>query len=194
MPLALSKTDICNGALSLVGQEPLTDMDTDESEEADQCRIHYERTRNQLLESYPWKFAQATTALTQDETATNVEFDYSYQLPADFLQITFTDLDAQGEPYVLEGTRIVTDANGVTLSYTREMEYVGLYPAMFITALEYLLAAKLAYPLTKDLRLTGYLNELAGEKVAEAISREAQQERNSTYVIESFLSVRNERS
>ena len=194
MPLSLSKTDICNGALSLIGQEPITDLDTDESEEADQCRIHYLRTRNRLLEEHPWKWAQATTTLTEDETASNPEYDYSYQLPDDCLQIVSSDLDINGEPYFLEGRKLITDQHGVTLTYTREEEQVGLYSAGFITALEHRLAARLSFALTKDLQYTGYMYDLAEVVVASSIARESQQARNDTYVIDHFLTVRNQGS
>jgi len=192
MSLSLSKTDICNGALSLIGQEPITDLDTDISEEGDQCRIHYLRSRNRLLEDYPWRFAQKTTALTQDVTAQNPLFTYSYQLPSDFLSLTTSDADQEGWPYFLEGTRIITDMSGIIITYTAEIEDVGFYTGGFIRALETYLAERMSYALTKDKTLMQIMKEEAERVLMNEISREAQQDRNQTYVIDSLLSVRNE--
>jgi len=192
MPLPLSKTDICNGALQLVGQEFITDLDTDDSEEAAACRVAYARTRNELLEKCPWRFAQATTSLTADVTATNPRFAYSYQLPADFLAITEADADLSGWPYAIEGTRIVTDVSSFILTYTRELEQVGLYTGGFIRALEVALAARLAFALTKDARLAERLEMRAEDIFMLEAGRDAQLNRNQTYIIDSFLSVRNE--
>lgn len=191
MALSLSKTDICNGALSLIGQSPITDLDTDTSEEADQCRIWYERTRNKLLEFHPWRFAEHAVALTADVTAINPLYAYSYQLPDDFVRFTSSDIEYL--PWRREGNKLVTDESTVTLTYIRDLDNVGLYPAIFITALEFALAAMLCYALTKDRLLTRELKAEAKDMAEEMASTDSQGIRNETWLIDELITVRNER-
>jgi len=187
-----SKTDICNGALSLIGQEFITDFDTDISEEGDQCRVLYERSRRVLLTRQPWRFAQKTVALTQDVVAVNSLYTYSFQIPSDFLSMTFTDLDDMGEPYVIEGQKLLTNFSAVILTYTHDAVQEGLYSPGFYRTFEYLLASRMAYPLTKDKALakemlSTYEVVFAEEANVDSINGA----RNQTYIFDDFTTIRN---
>jgi hypothetical protein len=190
MPLSLSKTDIVNGALSLIGQEPITDLDTDESEEGDQGRIHYERSRNALLVRTNWRFATRTVALEADLVKTNPLFAASFPVPADCLKFVSSDLDESGEVYILEGDRIVTDASGIIITYIREIEEVGFYSAGFIRVFEYLLASRMAYALTKDKVLSREMLDAYELMFSEEANIDGQQSRHETYIFDSLVNVR----
>ena len=60
-------TDICNIALSSIGQGRIDSIDED-SEAARQCKLHYELTRKNLLSSYRWGFAERSEKLARVDT------------------------------------------------------------------------------------------------------------------------------
>ena len=197
MPISLTKTDICNGALSLLGQTPITDLDTDESEEGDACRIWYLRTRQQVFAQIPWRCLQKTVTLTGDLVPTNPRYPSSFLVPSDFISITEApELDILKRYYFLEGDRIVVDAieSSIILTYTFQEENVGRYSPWLVEYFEVELAAKMCFTLLKDRRMTQDMISLSEFKLREAANRDAEQERNFEYVLDEFAVVRNLRA
>lgn len=198
MPITLTKTDICNGALSLLGQPAITDLDTDESEEGDACRIWYLRTRQYAFAKYPWRFAQKTVQLTADPVKTNDRYSASFLIPADFITITEADLDEEKIYYFLEADRIIIESFRATptffLSYTFQEENVGRYSPWFVEYFETELASKMSYTLLKDRRLSLDMVALAKDAFLDAANRDAGQERNYEYLIDELSVVRNLRA
>lgn len=60
-----SITDICNRALSEIGTQSTIASLEENSAEAEQCSLWYDKLRKQLLRSAPWGFARYQTPLTQ---------------------------------------------------------------------------------------------------------------------------------
>ena len=196
MAISLTKTDICNGALSIIGESPITDLDTDPAEEGVQCRIHYLRTRQKAFERLDWRFLQSTVQLTADPVNTNARFGSSFLVPSDFIKLISSDLDLINAYYFLEGDRIVVDGvhDTILLTYIAEEENVGRYSPHFVDYLEHALAERLAYPLTKDRLWSRELFEKAERKFHEAANIDANNERNFIYDIDELSFVRRQRA
>lgn len=194
MPVTLTKTDIVNGALSLLGQPAITDLDSDDSEEGSTARTWYLLTRQQTLAKHPWRFAQKTVSLTADATPSNARYGSSFLVPADFISITETDLDVESIYYILEGDRIVVDSRravGVmSLTYTFQEENVGRYAPWYVEYLQAELASKMCYALLKDRFVLKTMVELAENQFHDAANRDAAQERNFSYIIDELSVVR----
>ena len=189
--MGTTKTDICNGALTLIGEETITNFDTDTSEEADACRVVYDRSIKVLLGRTTWRFAQKTVALTADVIAVNPLYSASFQLPADFLEMAFTNLDIEGEVYIIEGQRLLTNATSVTMTYTSDAVDEGLFSAGFVRSAEYLLASRLAYRLTKDRALAQSMLESYELVVAEESNKDSVfGVRNQQFILDDFISPR----
>lgn len=198
MPITLTETSIVNGALSLVGQEEITDLDTDDSEEGKVCRLWYKPTRQQVFAKHPWKCLQNTVLLSADITSSNPRFGTSFTVPADFISITESDLDEERTYYFLEGDHIVVESRGAVptmhLSYTSQEENVGRYSPWLVEYLQHELAAKMCYRLTKDRLLTREITALAEAQFYDAANRDGAQERNFIYQIDELSVVRNTRA
>ena len=86
--MALTKTQICNLALSLIGdtRNQLTDVDTDNTTISRQCLLHYEQTLHELIRMHSWNCAKSRVVLYpfpntitfSDAVDTNVNGDWSY--------------------------------------------------------------------------------------------------------------------
>ena len=196
MAISLTKTDICNGALSLVGESSITDLDTDPAEEGVQCRIHYLRTRQKCFERLDWRFLQNTVQLTADPVKTNARFGSSFLVPSNFVRIVSSDLDLINAYYFYEGDRIVVDdvQDTILLTYIAEEENAGRYSPHFVEYFEYALAERLAYALTKDRLVVREIREMSERKFAEAANIDANNERNYIYDIDEFIFVRQQRA
>jgi hypothetical protein len=69
--MTLSKTDICNYALTALGQPAVTDVDTDTTAGGIQAKRHYDPTLNSLLRSHPWQFASMWADLVRPTIVTS---------------------------------------------------------------------------------------------------------------------------
>lgn len=154
MPAASTDAEVCNLALELVGSRQFIDRLDEASAEAECCARVFKPLRNELLEAWPWRFAEkrAVLALT---TETRSGWGYCYAMPADCLTprriwtgerrpgagglVAFSmELNDAGT-----GHLICTDMADAELVYTVELRAVGLWPGYFVKAL----AAAIAVPL-----------------------------------------------
>lgn len=93
-----SEVDICNMALSYIRAESINSF-TENSVQAQYCRLHYAQARNQMLEDYPWQFAHRIAPLAEidHETINNGDgifnYAYAYQYPADCVKINRLIID-----------------------------------------------------------------------------------------------------
>jgi hypothetical protein len=67
--MAITKTDICNLALSETGNEgnQITNFDTDTGKSARQCRLHYQQTLEELIRTHTWGCSKERTELCFSE-------------------------------------------------------------------------------------------------------------------------------
>lgn len=88
-----SPIDICNNALAAVGSRSTIASLDEGSNEALQCRLQYESTRDTLLRSAPWGFARRVASGALLKTATGISpwdssqppppWQYQYAYPSD---------------------------------------------------------------------------------------------------------------
>jgi hypothetical protein len=79
---------VCNRALSIIGiTAQLTNLDTEDTVEAEQCRLHYAEAVDATLRAFPWpwatKYLELTLADGTDEEAVNHDWQYAYTHPGD---------------------------------------------------------------------------------------------------------------
>ena len=158
MPATTVPHQVCNLALSYVGNGQAINSLEENTLEAKQSKIHYGPTRDELLEGFPWRFATRRAVLAPlAETRTGWEFVYA--LPADFLapqyiwsgerrprpedEIPF-QLEALGSGTNPSGLCLLTDQPEAELIYTAECPAVALWTPTFVQAVAWALAVKLA--------------------------------------------------
>jgi hypothetical protein len=153
-----SIVQICNMALTRIGQSQLIDSISEQSKAAELCALHYETCRDQVLQDFPWSFAEARVYLA-DIGAPPMNWAYRYRYPADCLQARYLAIPGQPMPsadyrvpfqviHAQGGRAIVSNAAEAELVYTVRLDDTTYFTPAFTDALSWRLAAELAIGLT----------------------------------------------
>lgn len=147
-----TETDICNRALDLLKEAPITSID-DQRPIGKWLKRNFAVERDALLEEAEWNFALARTALAADADEPAFGWDYSYTLPPDCIRLIPLTYDGYSEgrpiPHEVEGGKILTDeAAPLNIRYVARVEDYKRYPASFQKALSARLARGMAHWLT----------------------------------------------
>ena len=123
-----TETQVCNMALGRIGAQQIADglLDTEDSNHAIQCRLHYAQTRDALLRSHWWRFAKARVDLA---VVTNGDFAHWTSDDPDDWTLTETAVTDEvsevgsGEGHGGTGTKkcniySVADGTGVFMTQT----------------------------------------------------------------------------
>lgn len=143
--MAITKTQILNKALTLVGASPVTNID-DETENARILSRVYETALRSILSETQWNFATKRSNLS---IVTDVPdwYDtgevYVYQKPADMIRIFGSN--SRNATWREEGDLIYSDVTGLGIRYVYYIDQPSKYPAFFIDAFVDRLCADIAY-------------------------------------------------
>ena len=167
-----SVTDICNQALSKVGDELISCL-TDSSKQARYCRMLYASTRDAVLRAHPWNFAIDRAELAQLTAAPAYEYTYQFQLPSDCLRVL--QMEEVDMVFKIEGGKLLTDEGTAKIKYIKRVTDSALFDSLFIAALSARLAAEMAVPLADSKTLAETMWELYLNKIGEARGIDAQE-------------------
>jgi hypothetical protein len=168
----VSVVEICNQALGNIEATALVNsLDTPyESEEARYCDLYFERTRNAVMRDHPWNFLATTVALGNlGSPPTGWSFRYQYPTncirAVEIVRTNRTDpkIDFEVRHDGSAGRVILTDLQDAELKFTQLITDPNVYDDMFLDALSWALAFRLAGPVTgndtkKQQALTVYQN------------------------------------
>lgn len=151
--MALSKTDILNKSLTLVGAAPVTSIDDSTNNARVLSRV-YESALRSILGECKWNFATTRCTLSLlSSTApwTDVSETYLYQRPTNVIRIW-----GASDKYATwreEGDIIYSDTASLGLRYTFYQDDPSKYPSYFIDAFVDHLAADIAYAIVNSATL-----------------------------------------
>lgn len=167
-----SKTTICNKALSLVGEEPISSYDNDTSIAGRACRSHFDLVMATLLEEGHWTFptVEAELERIEDEEYITEDMPYMYKLPENCVLIQSiypkgsrdinNELIKWDMRYLPEETKKVIISNceqDLYCQYTFSPDNLEIFSATFVKALVDGLAYSICMEITKDLQRTQFL-------------------------------------
>ena len=176
---------VCNLALGELRAPPIADIG-EESTEAAECGRYYPQCLKLLLERYEWSFA--TKVATLAALATNErdnEWGYAYATPDDLATPKRIVPDTGGSlhtlhGYIVEGGILYTDVSDAVLEYSSDDVSEAVMPSLFIDALAYSLASRLAVPIRDSRELKGELlkqAEIAAQRaIADDMNRQPQRQ------------------
>jgi hypothetical protein len=180
--MAVSIT-ICNLALGELRAPPIADIG-EASIEAAECARYYPQCLKLLLERHDWSFATriATLAeLTVNPRAS--EWLHAYALPADLATAKRLVPPVEGwrwpvalpvaavlAPFIIEAGVLYSQVAGAILEYSSNALDEAAMPGMFMDALAYALAARLAVPLRDSRDAKGQLLQQSEVAMQRAIA------------------------
>lgn len=177
---------ICNLALSNIGKQNISSL-TEASAEARVCRQYYDVTRDMLLQGYPWNFAGKAQSLAQVSNDRQGMWRFAYARPQDCIKIRgvvprldqgYAPNDAAIKtPYHVDGGLIYCDLSPAVLLYTFRQADPTKYSPLFIDALSWHLAVRLAMPLTRDPKIRADAWQVANNVTGQAQEIDASEER-----------------
>lgn len=153
-----SEVDICNLALSRLGDTAEISSLTEGSAQAVHCTRFYPIARDALLEAHAWRFATRRIALAE-MVAEAWGWGYVYAAPSGLLKLlavlpAASDGGNDAQEYRMEITEsgaqaIYTNLSEASARYIVRITDTTKFSPLFIDALGWLLAANLAGPILK---------------------------------------------
>lgn len=142
-----SVLDICNLALSKLGESPLLALDANGSPASRLCYMHYHPVRREVLCANRWSFASTlmTLSSTEDE-GDEPHVMRAHTLPQDCLRV----LEVSSPGWTLRGRSIFCSAPSIRVLYIADTEDTSLFEPLFVEALAVRLACRLCIPLTSS--------------------------------------------
>ena len=173
-----SAVEICNMALSNIGQSDRIDDLLEASVPAEQCNLWFVHCRDYVLRAdCDWPFATAFAQLAEVAVNPDPEFPHAFAVPNDCMRIRRIVNPAFPQGYfphchggyalpaippipyrVINGSSqrlIATILDAVKLEYTMKIEAPEIFDPMFVDALSWYLASKIAPGLGKDTSIAG---------------------------------------
>lgn len=196
-----SKTQICNMALAHVGvAATIQDVDTENSVEAENCRLFFDHCVQVTLEMKEWKFCSRRVALSQITNDRTDQWGYAYKVPNFARRINYlvnqsSRTPGRGHELPYEtadledgyGKALYTDELDAVLCYNYDVTDVNLFPATFVHALSLFLASNIAMPLRVSSNIKNITDQMYGVWNGESMAQDMQQvqpdqEPNSEFV------------
>jgi hypothetical protein len=146
----MTKTEIINKALTLVGANPVISID-DDSNNARVLKRVYDLSLRSILSECKWNFAtkRAALTLTSDTLAFNdIGEVFVYQKPLDMIRIY--GVSPEYASWREEGEQIISNTSTLALRYVYYLDVPSKYPIYFIEAFIDKLAGDVAYSIVNS--------------------------------------------
>lgn len=173
--MAISRTEIVNKALTLVGAEPIVNL-TDDTRNARVVNRIYELSLKSILSEAPWNFALRRKLLAQT-TDVPEWYDtseiYVYQRPNECIRIFRTnDIDAT---WKVVGETIISDTNDLGVEFVYYLNTPSKYTSSFVNAFVDLLCADIAFMILNSKTVAqGFMEKYEQVSLAKALAENAQ--------------------
>ena len=204
--MATSDIEVCNRALARIGVDQLIEDFDDPNNRARQCRLAFAPCRDEVLQDFPWNFAQRCVALALAGSVTVPGWAYAYLYPADCVKVNavtdasglrfscgadvwdYTQLGSARRPYAImahptdESTRIlVTDQPEAYAWHTQRTDDLTVWTPLARSALAWKIAGELALAMKADARLAQNAGQAYEAAVSTAQAGSLNEERTGPY-------------
>lgn len=142
-----SVLDICNIALSKLGEAPILLLDANGSPASRMCYMHYHPVRREVLCAARWSFAAKEVSLSSPESDDSGLHSLPHSLPQDCLRV----LAVNCPTWTLRGRCIYCPQSEIRVLYLADVEDTTLFEPLFVEALATRLACKLCIPLLSSI-------------------------------------------
>lgn len=172
--MTVTKEEICQHALVLIGAQPISSFD-DGSTEATACENMYENTVQDALSTYRWRFAIGMEQMSRLVDAPLTKWDAAYQIPTTclwpltcYINSSVIDFDRYEDMIFCDAT----SSDEVILEYVARVDE-QFWPPYFTQYIIHLMAAQLALSIAMNESMAQSLNSMAAQKGSIARNRDA---------------------
>jgi hypothetical protein len=175
--MSVTKTAILNKALTLIGANPVTNID-DDTQNARILNRVYEISLRSILSECKWNFATKRRILAQSAQTLEWYFTgdgeaYVYARPSDVIRIFGTNDD--DAIWREEGDLIISDTKGLGVIYVYYLDNPDKYPSSFTEAFIDKLCSDIAYMVVNSASLAEtFLKKYEGVSLPKATTENAQ--------------------
>lgn len=173
--MSVSKTSLCNKALTIVGAAPITNI-TDDTNNARILNRVYEIARRSILSECCWSFAATRATLTLSADTMPWSYDeeaYVYVRPSTVIRIF--DVSDPYAQWREEGDYIISDTNSLGIKYVYDLDDPSKYSASFTEAFIDKLCSDICFMiLNSATKAEGYLAKYEKVSLPKAKSENAQ--------------------
>jgi hypothetical protein len=173
--MAISKTEICNKALTLVGANPIVSI-TDDSQNARIINRVYELSLKSILSEAPWVFALRRSLLSK--SADTLEWydtneNYLYIRPNEMIRAFRANDD--NAIWRQHGEYIVSDTDDLGLEYVYFLDVPSRYSTSFVEAFVDKLCSDIAFMVLNSKTVAEtYLEKYEKVSLTKALAENAQ--------------------
>lgn len=179
----MNQTEICNLALNKLGSPTIVSID-DETKNARACKNYWEQTRDEVLESHPWRCAIKRDRLALEDAEPEYEYSYAFTLPNDCLRVLEMYPD---EEYRIEGESLLSDSDECYIKYISRVTNTTKFNPLLVKAIATLLALNISYHISHNVALVNSLRQeyewiLQRAKNVDALGSQEQEDKNTDWV------------
>lgn len=185
----VTEVSICSEALTELGDASITSL-LDNTERAKLCNRYYFTSRDELLREGNWDFATARAKLTAVTSPPISGYSNQFLLPSDFLYLLETDVPKQTDGYRIEGNKLLTNEGAVSIVYIKRIEDPILFDSLFVEALKWKLAWRMAKPITGQIATEDRMLANFERVMRRAKTRDAQQDSPRMFEVSDLVDVR----
>ena len=156
----MNSTEICNMALSYIGNGRINSID-DAAEDARKCKIHYDHDRRRMLAAYSWGFAKRIERLALFTSDVFV-YDKDGARKKEEAREDFEIVTLGGQK------AIATDVRDAWAEYTADVRDANMFSEEFTEGLTHLLASSIAMGITGNANIAMQHMQLAQQSVVTA--------------------------
>lgn len=171
--MAGSKIDICNHALSFLGDFTIMSLG-ENNKPARMCNLWYDKCRRLVLAEHDWSFASKMQALALKSTTPLFGFSLAYGLPSDFIRAT--QLEEKDTQYKIVGRELHTDDASAKLLYVYDLEDPALFSPLMEDAIALMMCVKIGFTITGAAGITGLMQQQYERALAKARGSDSQQD------------------
>jgi hypothetical protein len=172
-----NETSIANLALTRLGADRITNIDTEQTENASKIRAVFDFLRDETLRAHPWNFATKRVNFNKLTTTPLYGFANEFQIPGDVLRIlpAGTGIDTNyPSDYKIEGDKVLTNDSTFQAKCIMRIEDTTKWDAAFVEVFATRLQAELAYAIVNNRTIAAdlfnlYLQKLRSAKAFDAM-------------------------
>lgn len=194
-----SDVDICNMALANLGQSNFIQNLAGASISQRSCALRYDETRREALSGALWNFASMWRVGDRQTIAAKPPWTHCFLYPPDALKVFEIQRASKNEdaiPFEItahpdtDGKLIHCDREEPVFIYVKDIINPTFYSDEFTTAMSWLLASKIAMPVTKSLKLQQEAFKMWVAMSSQAMAATANEGRQDTDTVPSYQEVR----